>query len=126
MPSRGLRLFVRGMEPRHRAVRGLPVEVPADGPFSLWGEVFNAMILNFLCLCIFSCNGLSHARSSLFRLKRTLEQAQPSMTKRLKVGAAPKSSGQRFIPNFVLALCWLLWQLFFAIECLQAPPILDR
>ena len=51
------------------------------------------MILIFLCLCVFSCNGLSHARSSLLRLKRMLEQAQPSMAKRLKAGAASKESG---------------------------------
>jgi len=84
---------VRGLEPRRGAVRGLPVEVPAGGPFSLWGKVFDAMILIFLCLCVFSYNGLSHARSSFFRLKRTLEQAQPSMAKRLKVGAASKNLG---------------------------------
>ena len=75
------------------AVRGLPVEVPADELFSLWGKVFDTMILIFLCLCVLSFNGLSHARSSLFRLKRTLEQAQPLMAKRLKVGAASKDSG---------------------------------
>ena len=65
----------------------------AGGPFSLWGKIFNVMILIFLCLCVFSGNGLSHACFSLFRLKRTLEQAQPSMTKRLKVGAVSKDSG---------------------------------
>jgi len=75
MLSRGLRLLVRGLESRRGAVRGLSVEVPAGGPFSLWGKVFDAMILIFLCLCAFLCNGLSHARSSFFRLKRTLEQA---------------------------------------------------
>ena len=93
MPSRGLRPFVRGLEPRHGAVRGLPVEVPVGGPFSLWGKVVDATTLIFLCLCVFSCNGHSHAHSSLFRLKRTLEQAQPSMAKRLKVGATSKDSG---------------------------------
>ena len=93
MLNRGLRSSVRGLEPRRGAVRGLLVEVPAGGPFSLWGKVFNTMILIFLCLCVFSCNGLSHARFSFLRLKRTLEQAQPSMAKRLKVGAASKDSG---------------------------------
>ena len=93
MPSRGLRPFVRGLEPRRGVVRGLSVEVPAGGPFSLWGKVFDAMILVFLCLCVFSCNDLSYAHSSFFRLKRTLEQAQPSMAKRLKVRAASKDSG---------------------------------
>ena len=93
MLSRGLRQFMRGLEPWRGAARGPPVEVPAGGPFSLWGKVFDTMILIFLCLCVFSGNGLSHARSSLLRLKRTLEQAQPSMAKRLKVGAASKGSG---------------------------------
>ena len=35
--------------------------------------------------------------SRFSRLERRLEQAQPSMAKKLKVGAAPKDSGQRFI-----------------------------
>ena len=86
--NRGLCPFVRGLEPRRGAVRGLPVEAPAGGPFSLWGKVFDAVILILLFLCVFSCNGLSHTRSSFFGLKRSLEQAQPSMAKGLKVGAA--------------------------------------
>jgi len=90
MPS--LRPFVRGLELLRGAARGLSVEVPAGGPFSLWGKIFDVMILIFLSLCVFSGNGLSHARSSLLRLKRTLKQAQPSMAKRLKVGAASKDS----------------------------------
>ena len=98
MLSRGLRPFVRGLESRRGAVRGLPVEVPADGPFSLWSKVFDAKFLIFLYFCVLSCYGLSHARSSLFRLKRMLEQAQPSMAKRLKLGVAPKGSGQRLVP----------------------------
>jgi len=57
------------------------------------GKVFDAMILIFLCLCVLSCNGLSHVRSTFFRSKRMLEQAQPSMAKRLKVGAAFKDLG---------------------------------
>ena len=84
---------MRGLQPRRGAVRGLPVEVPAGERFSLWGKVFDAVILILLFLCVFSCNGLSYARSSFFRLKRTLEQAQPSLAKRLKVGAASKDSG---------------------------------
>jgi len=75
MPSRGLRPFVRGLEPWRGAARGLPVEVPVGGPFSLWGKIFGVMILFFPCLCVLSCNSLSHAHSSLFRLKRKLEQA---------------------------------------------------
>ncbi|XP_021317876.1 uncharacterized protein LOC110436030 [Sorghum bicolor] len=90
MPSRGLRLLVRCLVPWHGAVRGLSVEAPAGRPFSLWGKVFDVTILIFLCLQRF---GLSHTRSSFLRLKRTLEQAQPSMAKRLKAGAASKESG---------------------------------
>ena len=91
--NRGLRPFMRGLEPQHGAARGLPVEAPAGRPFSLWGKAFDAMIPIFLFLYVFSCNGLSHVRSSFFRLKRTLEQAQPSMAKRLKAGATSKDSG---------------------------------
>jgi len=74
-------------------VRGLSVEVPAGVPFSLWGKAFNTVTLILLLLCIFSCNGLSYAHFSFLRLKRTLKQAQPSMAKRLKVGATSKDSG---------------------------------
>jgi len=73
--------------------RGLPVEAPVGGSPILWGKILDVMILTFRCLCIFSGNGFSDACSSLLRLKRTLEQAQPSMAKRLKVGAASKDSG---------------------------------
>jgi len=62
-------------------------------PFSVWGKFLDAVILILLILCVFSYNGLLCARSSFLRLKRTLEQAQPSMVKRLKVGAASKDSG---------------------------------
>ena len=87
--------------------RGPPVEVPAGEPFSLWGKFFDAMILILLFLCVFSYNGLHYARFSFLRLKRTLEQAQPSMAKRLKVGAASKDSGYSLFPllwDFVLFL----------------------
>ena len=93
MLNRGLRPFARGLEPRRGAVQGPPVEVPAGEPFSLWGNAFDAVILILLLLCVFSCNGLSYAHFSFLRLKRMLEQAQPSMAKRLKVGAASKDSG---------------------------------
>ena len=73
--------------------RGPPVEVPAGEPFSLWGKSFDTVILILLILCVFLYNGLLYARSSFLRLKRTLEQAQPSMAKRLKVGAASKDLG---------------------------------
>jgi hypothetical protein len=43
--------------------------------------------------------------SHFLRLKRPLEQAQPSMAKKLKVGAAPKDSGEWLILlSVVLAL----------------------
>jgi len=45
MLDQGLRLSVRVLEPRRGAVRGLPVEAPAGGPFSLWGKFFNVVIL---------------------------------------------------------------------------------
>ena len=45
-----------------------------------------------------------YARSSSLRLERTLEQAQPSMAKRLKVGATSKDSGWWFIPDIMLPL----------------------
>jgi len=93
MLSRGPCPFVRGLEPRRGVVRGLPVEVPAGEPFFLWGNAFDAVNLILLLLCVFSCNGLSYAHFSFLRLKWTLEQAQPSMAKRLKVGAASKDSG---------------------------------
>ena len=91
--NQGLRLLVRGMKPRRGAVRDLSVEAPAGGPFSLWGKVFDAVTLILLFLCVFSYNGLPYAHFSFLRLKRTLEQAQPSMAKRLKVGAASRDSG---------------------------------
>ena len=84
---------MRGLEPRRRAARGLQVEVPVGVSLSLWGKIFDVTILSFQCLCVFSVNGLSYARSSSLRWKRTLEQAQPSMAKRLKVGAASKDLG---------------------------------
>jgi len=74
--------------------RGPSVEAPVGEPFSLWGKFSDAVILILLVLCIFSYNGLVYAHSSLLRLKRMLEQAQPSMAKRLKVGVASKEPGQ--------------------------------
>jgi len=74
-------------------VRGPPVEVPAGEPFSLWGKFFNDVILILPFLCVFSYSGLPYAHFSFLRLKRTLEQAQPSIAKRLKVEATSKDSG---------------------------------
>ena len=73
--------------------RGLLVEGPVNGSSFPWGKIFDVMILTFRCLCIFSGNSFSYACSSLLRLKRMLEEAQPSMAKRLMVGAAPKDLG---------------------------------
>jgi len=90
------------------AARGLPFEAPAGGPCFLWGKFFDAVILILLFLCVFSYNGFPYAHFSFLRLNRTLEQAQPSMAKRLKVGAASKDLGWLFIPvvkGFVLFLC---------------------
>jgi len=74
-------------------VRGPPVEVPAGEPFFLLGKFFDVAIFILLILRVLSYNGLLYVRPSFLRLKRTLEQAQPSMAKRLKVGAASKDSG---------------------------------
>jgi len=74
-------------------VRVPPVEIPVGEPFSLRGKFFDTVILILLFLCVFSYNGLPYAHFSFLRLKRTIEQAQPSMAKRLKVGAAAKDSG---------------------------------
>jgi len=93
MLDQGPRLPVRGLKLRREVVRGPPVEVPAGEPFFLWGRFFNATILILLFPCIFSYNGLPYAHFFFLRLKRTLEQAQPSMAKRLKVGAASHDSG---------------------------------
>ena len=93
MLDQGLRLPVRGLEPQRGVVRGPPVEVSAGEPFSLWGKFFGAVILILLFLRVFSYNSLPYAHFSFLRLKRTLEQAQPSMVKRLKVGVASKDSG---------------------------------
>ena len=46
-----------------------------------------------LCL-VYSRLRLSSRYSCFFRLKRPLEQAQPSMAKKLKVGAAPRDLGE--------------------------------
>jgi len=73
--------------------RGPPVEVPPGELFSLWDKFFDAVILILLILHVFSYYGILYARSSFLRLKWTLEQAQPSMAKRLKVGAASKEPG---------------------------------
>ena len=75
MLDQSLRLPVRGLEPRRGAARGLPVEAPVGGSFSLWGKFFDAVILILLFLCIFSYNGLPYVHFSFLRLKRTLEQA---------------------------------------------------
>ena len=52
MLDRGLRLLARGLEPRRGAARGLPLEVPAGGPCSLWGKLFDAVIFILLSLYV--------------------------------------------------------------------------
>jgi len=73
--------------------RGPPVEVPAGEPFSVWGKFFDVVILILLVLHVSSYYGILYACFSFLRLKRTLEQAQPLMAKRLKVGGASKEPG---------------------------------
>ena len=92
-PDQGPRLPVRGLKPRREVVRGPPVGVPAGELFSLWGKFFDVVIFILLFLYVSSYSGLPYARFSFLRLMRTLEQAQPSMAKRLKVGAASNDSG---------------------------------
>jgi hypothetical protein len=64
------------------------------------------MILVFRCLCVLSGYGFSYVIPLSLGLKRPLEQAQPSMAKKLKVGAVPKDSGEwsTFL-SIVLGLC---------------------
>ena len=59
-PSRDLRPFVRGPEPRRGVARGPLVKALVGGSLFLWGEIFNVMILTIRCLCIFSGNGFSY------------------------------------------------------------------
>jgi len=92
-PSRGLRPLVRGPEPRREAARGLLVEVLAGGSFSLWGKVSTSWFLFSDAFAFSWAAVFTYAHSSSLGLKRILEQAQPSMAKRLKVGAAFKDSG---------------------------------
>ena len=64
------------------------------------------MIPVFRRLCIFPDCGVYYVIPLFLRLKRPLEQAQPSMAKKLKVGATPKDSGEWLVlPPVVLALC---------------------
>ena len=79
--------------------RGLLVEALVGGSLFLWGKIFDIMVLTFRCLCISLGNGFSYACSSLLRLKWTLEQAQPSMAKRLKVGRPPKTQVSGSFPS---------------------------
>ena len=83
----------RGPEPRRGVARGPLVGVAEGEPFSPWGKPF--LMLRFLSS---HSSTFPHMPTFFsFRLKRTLEQAQPSMAKRLKTGAAPKETGSYFI-----------------------------
>jgi len=46
-PSRDLRPFVRGPEPRRGVARGLLVEALVGGSPFLWGKTFDVTILTF-------------------------------------------------------------------------------
>ena len=93
MPGRDRRPLARGPEPRRGVARSLLVEGPVGGSPFLWGKVSMSWFL-FSDAFAFSWAAIfTYAHSSSLRLKRTLEQAQPSMAKRLKVGAASKDSG---------------------------------
>ena len=95
--GRGPFLPMRGPGSRRGAARGQSVEVLASVSLFLWGKIFNIMILVFRCLCAFSGYDLSYVIPLFLRLKRPLEQAQPSMANKLKVGAVPKGSGEWLI-----------------------------
>ena len=95
--------------------RSLLVEGPEGGSPFLWGKVLMSWFF-FLDAFAFSWAAIfTYVHSSSLRLKRTLEQAQPSMAKRLKVGAASKNSGERFTPDIALAFCQLSWRLTFCL-----------
>ena len=104
--GRGPRPSMRGPGSRRGAARGRSVEVLAGVSLFLRGKIFNVVILVFRCVCAFSGYDLSYVIPLFLRLKRPLEQAQPSMAKKLKVGAVPKDSGEWFIfLSIVLELC---------------------
>jgi len=91
MPSRGLRLLVGGPKPRRRVARGQPVEVLVGGSLFLWGKILTS---RFLSSDVFAFSQITASLMFIppfLRLKRPLEQAQPSMA---KVGAVPKGSGE--------------------------------
>jgi hypothetical protein len=72
----------------------------------LWGKVFDAMILVFRRLCAFSGYDFSYVVPLFLRLNRLLEQAQPSMAKKLKAGSVLKDSGEWFtFLSIVLGRC---------------------
>ena len=93
MPSRDRRPLARDLEPRRRVARSLLVEGLVGGSPILWGKVSMLWFLFFDVFALSWAAIFTYAHSSSLRLKRTLEQAQPSMAKRLKVGAASKDSG---------------------------------
>ena len=89
--------------------QGPPVGAPAGELFFPWGKLFDVVTFVFLVLCIFSYANLFYAHPfSFLRLKRTLEQAQPSMAKRLKAGAVSKEPGLQLTSGLVTLLRWSL------------------
>ena len=93
--SRGPRLPMRGPGSRRGAARGQLVEGLAGGSFFPWGKGFTSWFLSSNVLRILGLRPFL-CYSHFFRLKRPLEQAQPSMANKLKVGAVPKDSGEWF------------------------------
>jgi len=84
----GRRLPSRALEPWRGVARGPLVRAVGGELFSLWGKSFQCC---GFCLPVPLPIFLIYR--SFLRLKRTLEQAQPSMAKQLKTGAASKEPG---------------------------------
>jgi len=73
--------------------RGPPVGAPGGELFSLCGKLLrHCDFCSPVPLCFLLYRSF-YADSFCFRLKRTLEQAQPSMAKRLEAGAASEEPG---------------------------------
>jgi len=106
----GQRLSSRGLEPRRGVARDPPVGAPGGEPFSVWGKILRHCDFCFpIPLHFLICRSFFYAHPfSFLRLKRTLEQAQPSMAKRLKAGAVSKGPGLQLTSGLVTLLCWLL------------------
>ena len=107
MPSRGLCVLRRSLGSQRGAARGHLVEGLAGGSFFPWGKGFTSRFLSSNVLRILGLRPFL-CYSHFFRLKRPLEQAQPSMANKLKVGAVPKDSGEWFFPFSGIGAEWFL------------------